>query len=147
MNGQLLMIAVLFLLATSPFIFDNTQEAFAQSSLNVTASQPCFLNYTATGLEMIQNCGLGDDYLRATTVGFDWVTGGLWPLILYSVIIVMVYVKYQNGIYPLAIGLVLLPIVGQFFPDQFISFGIVSGSLIAVGALIKMFIKQTTDYG
>ena len=146
MNGQLLTLAVLFLLATSPFIFDSTQEAFAQSSLNVTASQPCFLNYTASGLDMMQNCGLGDDYLRATTVGFDWVTGGLWPIIIVSVLIVMTYVKYQNGIYPLAIGIVFLPIAGAYFPDQFISYGIVIGALVGVGALVTMFIKKTTDY-
>ncbi len=40
-----------------------------------------------------------------------------------------------------------LPIAGYYFPDQFVSYGIVIGALIAVGAIVKMFIKQTTDYG
>ena len=142
MNGLLLMLS-LFLLTTSPFIIN---EAFAQSTLNVTANTPCFLNYTATGIEMLQNCNLDGDYLAATTVGFDWVTGGLWPLIVVSILIVMSYIKYQNGIYPLAIGIIFLPIAGAYFPDQFISMGIVVGALIAVGAIVKMFIKQTTDY-
>ena len=149
MIGQKLQGSILFvfiLMTFSPVIIP-TQEAFAQSSLNVTASQPCFLNYTATGLEMMQNCGLDEDYLRATTVGFDWVTGGLWPLIVVSILIVMTYIKYQNGIYPLAIGIVFLPIAGTYFPDQFISMGVIVGAVIAVGAIIKMLIKQTTDYG
>jgi len=133
---------------TSPFLIDNiTPSAFAQTSINVTASQPCFLNYTANGLDMMKNCGLDDDYLRATTVGFDWVTGGLWPLIIVTILIVMTYIKYQNGIYPLAIGIVFLPIAGAYFPAQFVSFGIVIGALIGVGALVTMFIKRTTDYG
>jgi hypothetical protein len=145
--GQHLTIAILFLLMTSPFLLSGGQEAYAQSSLNVTASQPCFLNYTANGLEMMQQCGLDDDYLRATTVGFDWVTGGLWPLIVVTILIVMTYLKYQNGIYPLAIGIVFLPIAGAFFPAQFISYAVVIGAVIGVGALVTMFIKKTTDYG
>ena len=143
--AQGLLLLIMFVSLTSgPFILES---AYAQSSLNITASSPCFLNYTAQGIEMWQNCGMDEDYLRATTVGFDWVTGGLWPIILVSVLIVMTYVKYQNGIYPLAIGIMFLPIAGYYFPDQFVSYGIVIGALIAVGALVKMFIKQTTDYG
>ena len=145
MNGvSLLMLFVLFVSTSTPFIIDS---AYAQSSLNVTASQPCFLNYTANGLEMMQQCGLDEDYLRATTVGFDWVTGGLWPLIVVTVLIVMTYLKYQNGIYPLAIGIVFLPIAGYYFPAQFISYAVVIGAVIGVGALVTMFIKKTTDYG
>jgi hypothetical protein len=144
MNGLILLTLMLFVSTTSsPFLID----AYAQSTLNVTASQPCFLNYTAQGIEMWQNCGMETDYLAAVTVGFDWVTGGLWPLIVVSILIIMTYLKYQNGIYPLAIGIVFLPIAGAYFPDQFISMGIVVGALIAVGAIVKMFIKQTTDYG
>ena len=143
--AQGLLLLIMFVSLTSgPFILES---AYAQSSLNITASTPCFLNYTAQGIEMWQNCGMDEDYIRATTVGFDWVTGGLWPIILVSVLIVMTYVKYQNGIYPLAIGIMFLPIAGYYFPDQFVSYGIVIGALIAVGAIVKMFIKQTTDYG
>jgi hypothetical protein len=142
---QGLILLTLFVSLTSgPFILES---AYAQSSLNVTASQPCFLNYTANGLEMMQQCGLDEDYLRATTVGFDWVTGGLWPLIVVTILIVMTYLKYQNGIYPLAIGIVFLPIAGAYFPDQFISYAVVIGAVIGVGALVTMFIKKTTDYG
>ena len=94
--AQHLTIAILFLLMTSPFLLSSGQEAYAQSTLNVTASQPCFLNYTANGLEMMQQCGLDEDYLRATTVGFDWVTGGLWPLIVVTVLIVMTYLNTKT---------------------------------------------------
>ena len=87
------------------------------------------------------------DYLSAVTIGFDWVTGGLWPIILVTVLIVMTYIKYQNGIYPFAIGVVFLPIAGAYFPDEFISYAVVIAAVIAAGAIIKMLIKQTTDYG
>lgn len=127
------------------FLMPFITPSFAQSSLNVTESVPCFMNFTSTGLEMMQNCRLGDDYISAATVGFDWVSGGLWPLVVVSILIIMTYVKYQNGIYPLAIGVVFLPIAGNFFPDEFVSMAVVIGAVIAAGALITMLIKQTRD--
>lgn len=137
-RSSILLLLGLFLI---PFISDS----YAQSTLNVTESTPCFMNYTATGLEFIQGCRLGEDYIAATTAGFDWVSGGLWPMIVVSVLIIMTYVKYQNGIYPLAIGIVFLPIAGNFFPDQFISMAVVIAAVIAAGAFITMLIKQTRD--
>lgn len=138
---------VIFAIAASPFLMGSvTQEAYAQSTLNVTETTPCFLNYTATGLDMMQNCGLGDDYLRATTLGFDWVSGGLWPIIVVTILIVMTYVKYQNGIYPLAIGIVFLPIAGAFFPDEFLSYAMIIGAVIAAGTIFIMFVKRTKEY-
>jgi len=143
-QGSLLLLLFVSIFISSPLILE---PAFAQTSLNVTASSPCFLNYTAQGIEMWQNCGMDTDYLSAVTIGFDWVTGGLWPIILVTVLIVMTYIKYQNGIYPFAIGVVFLPIAGAYFPDEFISYAVVIAAVIAAGAIIKMLIKQTTDYG
>lgn len=122
-----------------PLIFDN---AYAQSSLNVTATTPCFMNYTATGLEFLQGCDLAGDYLNAATIGFDWVSGGLWPVIIVSILIIMTYVKYQNGVFPLAIGIVFLPIAGNYFPDEFINMAIIIGAVIAAGALITIVFKD-----
>lgn len=141
MKGLLLL--VFGLLTFSPFIFDS---AFAQSSLNVTQSTPCFLNYTQTGLEMMQSCDLGGDYLGAVTLGFDWVTGGLFPMILVTVLIVMVYIKYQNALYALAIGIIYLPLAGHFFPDQFISVAMIYGGLAIAGSIIIMVIRRTKDW-
>ena len=50
------------------------------------------------------------------------------------------YYKYSGII-------VFLPIAGAYFTDQFISYAVVIGAVIGVGALVTMFIKKTTDYG
>ena len=146
---------VLLSLTASPFLIT---PAYAQSSINVTDSVPCFLNYTGsnyltagqnastTGLQMLQNCDFSGDYLNAITVSFDWVTGGLLPLMIVTVLIVMTYLKYQNGIYPLAIGIVFLPIAFWAFPDSFISHAIIIGAIIGAGSVVIALIKMTKEY-
>lgn len=126
-----------------PFVIDS---AYAQSAVNVTATTPCFQNYTATGLEMLQNCDFAGDYLGAVTLSFDWVTGGLFPFFVVTVLIVMSYVKYQTGIYPLAIGIVFLPFAAWAYPDEFISYAIAVGAVIGAGAVLSAIIKQTKEY-
>ncbi len=142
MNGKILIsIVVLFMLG--PFIIN---DVYAQTTLNVTEFTPCFLNYTSTGLEMLQNCGFDDDYLSFATIAFDWVTGGLFPMILVSILIIMTYVKYQTGIYPIAIGIMFLPYAAWAFPNEFISYAIAIAAVVGGGAVLNAVIKRTTDY-
>lgn len=135
-----MMWVIVMMVLLAPFAID---YAYAQSAINVTESTPCFLNYTSTGLEMLQNCGFADDYLSAVTISFDWVTGGLFPMILVTVLIVMTYLKYQNGLYPLAIGTMYLPFAYWAFPDQFISTAIVIGAIVGAGSIIIALIHRT----
>lgn len=134
---------MLIALAISPFIIDS---AYAQSAINVTEFQPCFLNYTAQGIEMLQQCDFENDYLGFVSVGFDWVTGGLLPVVIVSVIIVATYLKYQTGIYPLAIGVAFLPFAAFLFPEDFINYAIIIAAVIGAGAVVSAIIKQTKDY-
>lgn len=130
----------------SPFIIGGIPDAYAQSAINVTTGTPCFLNYTATGLEMLQNCNFDSDFLTFSTLSFDWVTGGLFPFIVVTVLIVMTYLKYQTGIYPIAIGVMFLPFAAWAYPDQFISYGIAIAAVIGAGAVLNAIIKQTKEY-
>lgn len=146
MNSQML---IVMFVVSGLFVIgggSSITPAFAQSSINVTESTPCFLNYTSTGLEMMQNCGFADDYLSAVVVSFDWVTGGLFPMILVSILIIMTYLKYQTGIYPVAIGVVFLPFAAWAFPDEFISYAIGIAAVIGAGAVLNAIIKQTKEY-
>jgi hypothetical protein len=134
---------ILLVIGLSPLVIDS---AYAQSSLNVTESIPCFLNYTSNGLETLQNCGFAEDPIRFVTMPFDWVTGGLFPLIVISVLIIMTYLKYQTGIYPIAIGVMWLPFSAWAYPDEFISYALVIASIIGAGAVLNAIIKQTKEY-
>ena len=127
----------------SPFIIGDA--AFAQTVINVTETQPCFLNYTA-GVEMWDNCGFEEDYLAAALLPFEWVTGGLFSIIIVAILILMSYIKYHNIIFPIVIGVVMLPISYFAFPPQFLSFAIIL-AFVGIGSLIwYILVRQTKEY-
>lgn len=130
----------IFLLFLVPFIF---QQANAQIGINVTQSDPCFLNYTA-GVDMWRNCGFGTDFMKAALLPFEWVTGGLFSIIIVVVLCIMTYVKYHTIIYPITIGLVMLPISWFVLPDQFITFGFLA-LIIGIAATIWSVVVQRTN--
>ena len=121
--------------------------AYAQTSINVTTGggDPCFLNYTA-GVDMWANCGIEQDWVATFLLPFQWVTGGIFSIIVVAVIIFMVYMKYESAIYPLAIGIIMVPISYFAFPDEFIVFAIIL-AFLAVGTFIwYIVIRQTKEY-
>ena len=120
-------------------------DSFAQTNVTVTTPTPCFLNYTA-GVEMWENCGFQDDYISATLVGFEWVSGGNFTLMIVTVLIIMTYLKYQTIVYPIAIGIVMLPFSYFVFPDEFLSFAIVTAGIGIAGIIWVIYIVRTKEY-
>ena len=139
-----LIISVL-ILGLALFIIPH-QEASAQTELNVTDSgTPCFLNYTA-GVDMWRNCGFDEDYIAATLIGFEWVTGGLFSMFIVIMLIMISYLKYHNALYPIAIGITMMPFSFYLFPELFLSYGIIF-AFTAIGAMIwYIIIRQTKEY-
>lgn len=137
-------LVVILTLMANPF-FIGVDIAFAQTTINVTETQPCFLNYTA-GVDMWENCGFEDDYLAAALLPFEWVTGGLFSIIIVAILIMMSYIKYHNIIYPIMIGIIMLPISYFAFPPQFVSFAIIL-AFVGIGSLIwYILVRQTKEY-
>lgn len=129
---------ILLILAISPFLIN---EAYAQQTIIVNETTPCFLNATA-GLAMWEQCGAADDFISFALLPFEWITGGYFSMILISIIILAVYLKYQKAIYPVAIGVVFIPIAFQFFPGQFWGFIIILVVLGVMGGIIWMIREQ-----
>lgn len=134
---------IIGIMSISPFIIN---DAYAQTTINVTdAGQPCFLNYTA-GSDMWPNCGADEDFLAFTLMPWEWVTGGYFSMIIISVIILMTYMKYKTFIYPAAIGFIFIPLSFFTFPDVFLSWSIIMFS-VGVGIIIwYALIRQTKEY-
>jgi hypothetical protein len=136
MNVYLLIIGFLGITFISP--------AFAQT-INVTETPPCFLNYTA-GVQVWEDCGMGDDWLQASLLGFEWATGGFFSMILAGTLILATYIKYHKVVYPIIIGISFIPFAYFLFPDNFILFaavGVIGGLLAGV---YKIFKNQTSEY-
>jgi len=134
---------LLVILFSSPLVFDS---AFAQVEINVTDSGvPCFLNYSA-GVEMWKNCGADEDYLAFVLLPFEWVSGGIFSTIIVTVIIIASYIKYRTVIYPIAIGIVFLPISWFVFPDVFFSFALILAGVGIAGLIVTAFLIRTKEY-
>ena len=119
------------------------QPAQAQVNINVTASTPCFLNYTAA-YKMLENCNADGDTISWITSGWTWVTGGFFPMIIVSLIIGAVYIKYQEAVYPIYIGIVFLPISYMFFPPVFLSWAIIM-AFVGIGIMIWYALLRQTQ--
>lgn len=124
----------------SPAFF---QLAYAQEIIIVNETTPCFLNYTA-GIDMWENCGADEDFINFAILPFEWITGGFFSMILVSIIILMVYIKYQKVIYPVIIGILFLPISFQFFPSTFLVWAMIMMAL-GVMAGIWFLVKRQTE--
>jgi len=139
MNITLILFAISML--SSPFIID---QAYGQTNIEVGETMPCFMNYTA-GSQMWKNCNFQGDPLGATLLGFEWVSGGLFSMIVVALIVVMVYIKYHTVIYPIAIGIVMLPTSFYLFPEEFISYAFVMAGVGIAALIYGIIILQTRD--
>ena len=120
--------------------------AFAQSSvINVTSTQPCFLNYTA-GLDIMENCGADEDYLQYALLPWQWISGGHFTMIFVAILATFSYIKYHKAAYPIAIGVTMLPISYFAFPDEFVIWALLMTG-IAIAILIwYAFVRQTKEW-
>ena len=140
MNIGLILFTIMF--TTALMLGGLTEPVHAQTTVSVSDTTPCFMNYTA-GTEMWQNCGFEDDFLKATLMPFEWVMGGYFTLVIVSILIIITYMKYQTVIYPLAIGVVMLPISSWAFPEMVIGYGLILAA-VGITAIIKIIVfKQT----
>lgn len=119
--------------------------AVAFQIINVNQTTPCFLNYSA-GPDMWHNCGMDVDFLKSALLGFEWVTGGYFSLILVGVFTMISYIKYHKVIYPILIGIAFLPFSYFVFPQAFLNFGLIVFAVAMAALIIYAFLKQTKEY-
>lgn len=134
-----------YLLAVVFFSLLSIQTAYGQEIITVNETTPCFLNYTA-GIHMPQNCGIEEDYLAFAMLGWEWITGGYFSMILIALLVMFTYIKYHKMIYPIVVGVLYLPISFFLFPDSFVVFAILM-AFVGVGIMIwYVFVRQTKEW-
>ena len=131
----------LIVLVSSPLLF---HDAFAQTIVNVTSTTPCFFNYTA-GVHMWENCGFRTDFIKATLAPWEWVTGGLFSMLVVILLVIMTYIKYHTVIYPIMIGIIMLPISYFLIPTQFLSFALICAGIGVGSIILKALIWNTRE--
>lgn len=121
------------------------QSAYAQTTIPVNQTTPCFLNYTA-GPDLWRNCGADVDYLNFALLPFEWITGGLFSMIFVSVIIGMVYIIYHKALYAILIGLVFLPLSYAYFPQVFVIWAMIMAGFGLLATLYIIITGRTKEY-
>lgn len=118
---------------------------FMQSVI-VNSTTPCFMNATA-GADLWQNCyqQAGNDYISFALIGWQWVTGGNFSMILVSIFVLVSYIKYQKVVYPILVGTLFLPISWFVFPTQFLSWAFIMAGLGVSLIIGFILISQTNE--
>ncbi len=130
-----------FILLTTGFII----PVYAQETITVNQTDPCFLNYTA-GSDLWHNCGVSEDYLTFSLMGFEWVLGGSFSMLIVSLLIMVSYIKYHKAAYPMMIGVMFLPTTYFLFPEIFFTWAVIL-TIFSLGIFTwYAFIKQTKEY-
>ena len=113
--------------------------------INVNDTTPCFLNFTESE-NMWENCGANQDFLQFMLLPWEWISGGYFSMILVSVLTAFTYIKYHKAIYPIMVGIALLPISFYLFPQQFINIAFILVGIMAGIFVIHMLTRQTKEY-
>ena len=124
------------------FIF--LPNAYAQT-IQVNETTPCFLNYTA-GYHIWDNCGMDEDYLQGALIGFEWVTGGYFSLILVGLFVLFTYIKYHKAIYPIIVGVAFIPISIFLVPDSWWMFALGCLAIGITAGVTKAVKNHTSDF-
>lgn len=122
-------------------------QAYAQTVIEVPDIQPCFLTTNASEyLHIWENCGADEDYLSFALMPWEWITGGYFSMIIVTILVIITYMKYQNVLYPMFIGIAFLPVAYALFPDVFLQYAIALFTVGVASSLIYLIIKQTKEY-
>ena len=90
--------------------------------------------------------GMGEDFLRTSLLGWEYVTGGFFTMAIIGIFMLMTYIKYHKAVYPLMIGLMFLPVSQYLFPIEFIIFGAI-WTIALVGILLwYVYTRQTKEF-
>ncbi len=111
--------------------------------IEITSGEPCFLDEDAPH-RVLQNCGAKDDWLAFALGPWEYVTGGLFSMVIVAILVLAVWAKYRQAIYPIFIGIVMLPLSWFLFPSHFLGFAVLLAA-IGVGALIWWAVMRQTE--
>ena len=111
--------------------------------IQVNSTTPCFLNYNSNNT--FQDCGMNKDFLQASLIGWQWITGGYFSMIIAALMCLFTYIKYHKAIYPMLIGFMMLPMSYFLFPAMFFNYAIIMTG-VGIGILVwYIFVSQSNE--
>lgn len=138
--------AILALVAIGGLAAAGTAEPAEAQFININNTEPCFLKYNLTVIELWEGCGISEDWLETIILPWEWITGGYLSAIIVAMIIWLTWLTYRNALYPLMAGILFLPTAWFLFPEHFIGQAfILLGAYVALMIYYVMF-RQTKEY-
>ena len=111
--------------------------------IQVNSTTPCFLNYSSNNT--LSDCGMNKDFLQTSLIGWQWITGGYFSMIIAGLLCLFTYIKYHKAIYPMLIGFMMLPMSYFLFPSMFFNYAIIMTG-VAIGVLVwYIFVSQSNE--
>ena len=131
--------------AASLLIIPSVNLSYAQTTIEVPTTTPCFLNFNSTH-QMWDRCNAEEDFLDFALIGWEYGTGGYFSMMIVGMFVLITYIKYHNPLYPMMVGTMFLPVSYLLFPDVFITFALIM-VIAVVGIFVwYAFVKQTKEY-
>lgn len=143
-SSNTILLLSLTLMTSTTFIIT---DVYAQTTVDVGENTPCFMNYTA-GVNMWENCNFGGadgDWLSAAVMPFEWVAGGYFTFIVVAILVSMSYIKYHEPLYPLAIGILYIPVAIFVIPEEIMSVAWVFSGVIIGSSIVMIYLQRTRD--
>ena len=123
--------------------FVSIPDVSAQEMITVTETLPCFSTVNVTSaLDFLEGCGLDDDYLTFSFLGFEWLTGGRFAMVIAVIFTLVAYVKYHKPEFSIVIGFAFLPITYNYFPGEFLTFAFLMVAMVLTTYGFHMLIRQ-----
>jgi len=131
--------------AASLLIIPSVNLSYAQTTIEVPATTPCFLNFNSTH-QMWDRCNAEEDFLDFALIGWEYGTGGYFSMMIVGMFVLITYIKYHNPLYPMMVGTIFLPVSWLLFPDVFITFVLIMIVAVVGITIWYAYVKQTKEY-
>lgn len=132
-------------LQTSPLdqVRDEIAGRVGGSSTAADFAESCAASTNGT---LIQNCALHENFLGAATEPFMTMTGGWLPLLFWSVISMVIYLKYRSYLYAMVFAVVAFVGTGIWLPSQaqiYLGLALATGLACAIFTLLWRVPRDT----
>ena len=140
MNYLIISLLLIFLAVTT------IPTATAQTTIIIPDATPCFLEYSSDVEAVWTSCGVKDDWLQFLVLPFNWALGGLLSVIIISLVIWSIWMKYKQTYFAILVGIMLLPVSYSFFPEHFVTTSIILAFLALGIGIWWALVRQTKGF-
>lgn len=117
--------------------------AYGQDMIQIEDKEFCLKDNNLTMAEKLKACGIKRDWLQFTVIGWEWLTGGLFSILVLALLIGLVYAATKSSLYTLLVGTAWLPAAWSWFPSSFLYVLFIMIGVYVVYAIWQGMLRRT----